>query len=341
MRKRLLRIIFYALLACSGMFLTVVFIPGNYDVPQLQKRKGTQYWDLKTGSTIAYIKVPATGIKKPYPVIFLQGGPGGFISDRNINTLKPLSEDGFDIYLYDQTGSGQSERLSNITEYTAERHMQDLAEIIQKIGSEKVILIGQSWGAILATLYIAENRDKVDKVIFTGPGPILPLRKELASIIAPDSLHLKNPLFANSEANEKSKNIRIRAITFWAKTFGQKLASDKEADDFQTYLNNELNKTTVCDTSKALKAEAGGGFYAQLMTTRSFGKIKDSRPKLKDCKVPVLIMRGQCDNQPWGFTGEYLELFPNHQLKIIPDAGHSISVEQPELYLKTIRDFLM
>ena len=51
-------------------------------------------------------------------------------------------------------------------------------------------------------------------------------------------------------------------------------------------------------------------------------------------------MKGQCDNQPWGFTNEYLELFKNHQLKIIPNAGHSISVEQPELYLKTIRVFL-
>jgi pimeloyl-ACP methyl ester carboxylesterase len=37
---------------------------------------------------------------------------------------------------------------------------------------------------------------------------------------------------------------------------------------------------------------------------------------------------------------DYLEHFPNCQLKIIPDAGHAISVEQPELYLKTMRDFL-
>jgi pimeloyl-ACP methyl ester carboxylesterase len=51
-------------------------------------------------------------------------------------------------------------------------------------------------------------------------------------------------------------------------------------------------------------------------------------------------MKGQCDNQPWGAAKEYLELFPNHQLKIIPGAGHSISVEQPEVYLETIRDFL-
>ena len=321
--------------------MLAVFIPRSYDVPQMHQRKGTQYWHLPTGSNIAYTLVPGKGIKKPYPIIFLQGGPGGFISDRNINMLAPLSEDGFDIFLYDQIGSGQSERLSDIHEYTADRHKKDLEEIIKKIGSGKVILIGQSWGAILATLFIADNADKVEKVIFTGAGPIQPMQEELLTIKAPDSLNLRTPLYSNGEAMEKSKNIRANAITFLAKSFSKKLASDKEADDFQTYLNNGLNKAIVCDTSKALKAEAGGGFYAQVMTVKSFNKVKDPRPKLKDCKVPILILRGQCDNQAWGFVTEYLDLFPNHQLKIIPDAGHSISVEQPELYLKTIRTYLL
>ena len=320
--------------------MLAVFIPRSYDVPQMQKRKGTQYWDLQTGSKIAYTLVSDKGIKKPFPIIFLQGGPGGFISERNIKMLSPLSEDGFDIYLYDQIGSGQSERLSNINEYTADRHKKDLEEIIKKIGSEKVILIGQSWGAILATLYLADNPDKVDKVILTGAGPIQPMHEELLKRNAPDGLNLRLPPYSNIDANEQSRNIRVNAITFWAKTFGKKLASDKEVDDYQTYLNIKLNKAAVCDTSKALKAEGGGGFYAQVMTAHSFNKIQDIRPKLKGLLIPCLLMIGQCDNKPWGFLNEYLELFPNHQLKIIPEAGHSISVEQPKLYLKTIREFL-
>lgn len=320
--------------------MLAVFIPRSYDVPQMQKRKGTQYWDLQTGSRISYTLISAKGLKKPFPIIFLQGGPGGFISDRNIKMLAPLSEDGFDIYLYDQIGSGQSERLSDINEYTADRHKKDLEELVKKIGSEKVILIGQSWGAILATLFIADNPEKVEKVILTGAGPIQPMREELARINAPDGLKLRKSPYSNREANERSKNIRINAITFWAKSFGKKLASNKEADDFQTYLNSELNKATVCEPSKALEAEGGGGFYAQVMTVQSFNKIQDPRPKLKGLKVPILLMRGQCDNQPWGFVNEYLDLFPNHHLKIIPGAGHSISVEQPELYLKIIRGFL-
>lgn len=320
--------------------MLAVFIPRSYDVPQMHKRKGTQYWDLQTGSRIAYTQVSAKGLKNPFPIIYLQGGPGGFISDRKIKMLAPLSEDGYDIFLYDQIGSGQSERLSDINEYTAVRHKKDLEELIKKIGSEKVILIGQSWGAILATLFIADNPEKVEKVILTGAGPIQPMHEKLLNKNAPDSLNLRKPPYSNKEANDKSENIRINAIAYWAKSFGKKLASDKEVDDFQTYRNSELNKATVCDTSKALEAEGGGGFYAQVMTVQSFNKIEDTRPKLKGSKIPILLMKGQCDNWPWDFINEYLELFPNHQLKIIPDAGHSISVEQPELYLKSIREFL-
>ena len=340
MRTKIFLCIKYALLLSLVAYLLAVFMPRSYDVPQMQQRNGTQYWVLQTGSRIAYTLVSAKEMKKPFPIIYLQGGPGGFISNRNIEMLAPLSADGYDVYLYDQIGSGLSDRLPNIKDYTAERHKIDLEEIIHKIGATQVILIGQSWGASLAALFIADNPEKVESVVFTGPGSILPMREELISANPPDSLNLRKPPYSNMEANDKSKNIRTVAVSFWAKSFGHKLASDKEADDYQTYLNHELNKATVCDTSKALKTEGGGGFYAQIMTVKSFNEIKDPRLGLKGSKIPVLIMRGQCDNQPWGFVNEYLELFPNHQLKIIPGAGHSISVEQPELYLKVIREFL-
>jgi proline iminopeptidase len=340
MKRKSLKFLKYVVFLCLVVYLLLIFIPRTYDVPNAQPRQGTQYWELPTGSKIGYFRIPAKSRKKPFPIIYLQGGPGGFISDKNIKTFVPLSEDGYDIYLYDQIGSGQSERLSNINEYTADRHKKDLEEIFKKIGSDKVILIGQSWGAVLATLFIADNPNSVEKIIFTGAASIQPCREELFNIKAPDSLHLKKQQYTNRKANKKIQNFRSSATAFWARTFGKKLASDKEVDDFQTYLNNELNKATLCDTAKALKAESGGGFYAQVMTVKSFREIKNPRAKLKNCKAPILIMLGQCDSQPWGFVNEYLELFPNHMLKIIPEAGHSISVEQPEFYIKTISDFL-
>jgi proline iminopeptidase len=51
-------------------------------------------------------------------------------------------------------------------------------------------------------------------------------------------------------------------------------------------------------------------------------------------------MKGQYDNQKWGFTKEYLDLLNNATLNLIPKAGHFIDAEQPELYYKEITDFL-
>jgi proline iminopeptidase len=340
MNKRIIRIVTYSLVLLLGVFICLAFYPRTYDVPQLLKRGNIQYWDLPTGSRIGYTLVPAKGSRKPFPVIFLQGGPGGFISDETVENFVPLSHSGYDVYLYDQVGSGHSGRLENIEEYSVSRHKKDLEAIVKKTGAEKVILIGQSWGAVLATLFVADHPDNVDRLIFTGPGPIFPLRKELENIKAPDSLHLKEPLASNRQANEKVSNLRIKTIFLWAKLFGCKLAPDKEVDDFQTLLANETNKSTVCDTSKARKAKGGGGYYASIMTMQSLYDVQDPRPKLKNSRVPLYIMKGQCDNQKWGYITEYLEFFPHHRLVVIPNAGHSISIEQPELYLKTLYNFI-
>ena len=340
MKRKVIKFLGYTLLLALITLALTIFLPRHYDAPALQKRASTQYWDLPTGSRIGYTMLHAKGKKKSTPVIYLHGGPGGPIWDQNIELLSQLAEDGFDIYLYDQIGGGFSDRLSDIEAYTADRHKRDLAAIVQKIGAEKVILIGQSWGAILATLFAADNPGKIEKIIFTCPGPIEPRKRALAKIAAPDSLQLRVPYFSNAQGNAQANNLRTRTIDFFATTFGVKLASDEEADNFSTYLNSLTNKSLVCDTTKIPKVVGGSGYYSCLMTLNSLQNIPDPRPKLHSAPYPVLVMKGQCDNQKWGFTNEYLEIFPKSQLVIIPNAGHSIGLEQPALYAKTILAFL-
>lgn len=127
--------------------------PRHYKALSMQAVDGMQYRSLSTGSTIAYIMLGGRGQKKPYPVIFLQGGPGGFITNRTIALFRPLTADGYDVYLYDQTGSGHSARLTNIREYTAARHRQDLEALVQSIGARKSSL-SASPGAPFSPRYL-------------------------------------------------------------------------------------------------------------------------------------------------------------------------------------------
>lgn len=334
------RLFWYGLLAIALIFAGIVFIPRHYNVPEQISRNNIEFWELPTGSKIAYTHLKAQGVAKPFPVIYLHGGPGGPISPKNIEILSGLAEDGYDVYLYDQIGGGFSARLTNITEYTAERHVQDLEAIIERIGAEKAILIGQSWGAILATFYAAVHEEKIAKIIFTCPGPVIPIDHKLETMAAPDSLHIRRPAFSNAQGNKATGNMRMRAVSYFATAFGCKLASDEEADAFYAFQNGYLNRSLVCDPAMAPKAIAGGGYYASLMTIARLHDMANPRVAIKKATYPVLIMKGQCDNQPWGYTQEYANLFHNSRMVIIPDAGHGIAIEQPEKYMATIRAFL-
>lgn len=327
-------------LVIAGFVILIIFLPRSYKVPAFREREGTRFWILKTGSRIAYIHIQAKGEKKPCPVIFLQGGPGGPVYNENIRILSILAESGYDVFLYDQIGCGYSDRLKNIEEYTVERHKKDLEEIVESIGVSKVILIGQSWGAILAAEFIADNPGKVEKVIFTGPGYLLPVNTSLAKIKAPDSLNLLSPQFTNKQGREKIYNYRAKIVEMCAKAFNWKLAPDKEMDEFETLLDQEMSKSTLCNPTILNAPENRSGFYSMVKTVQSFNQTDDIRPKLQNCTIPALIMRGQCDGIKWGFVTEYLDLFVNHKLVIVHGAGHSIAREQPEVYIANILNFL-
>jgi proline iminopeptidase len=341
-KRKVFRMMRYAILAGIVVSLYAILRPRTYGSPVFE-RHNTQYWELRTGSRIAYNLIPAKGHKRLYPIIFLEGGPGGPVSDGSVNFRSFLADEGFDVYVYDQVGCGLSSRLTDIREYTPQRHKRDLEEMVERTGAEKVILIGQSWGAMLAVLYAADHPEKLAKMIFTGPGPILPIRSELRDLRAPDSLQLRKPFYSNQQGNDEANNIRTRAMSFCARHFGIKLASDKEADDFACYLNTLVNRSVVADTAKIKKNKllSGVGYYSQVMTSANLNNVRDSRSRLKNLHVPVLIMKGQYDNQPWGFTHEYLDLFPDHHLVVIPAAGHAISAEQPATYKKIIREFVL
>jgi proline iminopeptidase len=324
------------------VFAYKVFRPRHYTVSANEKALNNSFWQLPTGSKIGYTYISSSSKEKqPFPIIYLHGGPGGAISKRIIEDLKPLSANGFDLYFYDQVGSGESSRLSDISEYTVQRHIDDLNEIITKINSKKVILIGQSWGSVLAAVFLSKYPERIDKVIFTSPGPIYPINLDQINKSAPDSLKLRAPLYTNKIANESSTNIRIKAIKFLANRFGKKLATDKEVDEYANFLDAKASKSALCDTSINLANRGTNGFYASIMTYKSILELKDFREKIKGINMPVLILKGQCDNQPWSATSEYLSLFPNHKFVLIPNAGHFINIEQYEMYISEIKYFLL
>ena len=106
-------------------------------------------------------------------IVMIHGGPGG--DYRSLLGAQAYAADSFLVVFYDQRGTGLSQRedASVFSEGAVPLMVADLDAVIQhyrQSTSQKVILIGHSWGAMLATAYINQYPDKVDGVVLAEPG---------------------------------------------------------------------------------------------------------------------------------------------------------------------------
>ena len=148
---------------CAAATAAVAHAQGSGDADAIR------YWELPTGSHLAYVRIPgARGGHLP-PVLYLHGGPGAY-EVASIREYGPLAQRwtrlGFDVYFYDQVGSGLSTRLRDPTQYTVARHVADVEAIRATLGVGRLILIGESWGASLGAHYIALHPQHVARAVF-------------------------------------------------------------------------------------------------------------------------------------------------------------------------------
>ena len=100
------------------------------------------------------------------PLLLLHGGPGSASYG-----LKPWFALGKDrpVIIYDQLGSGKSDRPADTTLYTVDRYVRELQAVRDSLGLGTVHLYGRSWGAMLAEAYMASNPEGVRSLILSSP----------------------------------------------------------------------------------------------------------------------------------------------------------------------------
>jgi pimeloyl-ACP methyl ester carboxylesterase len=279
------------------------------------------------------------------PIIMVGGGPGeGDVLDSSeTQFFGQLARLGYDVYFYDQIGSGLSARLADPGQYTLARHVADLEAIRARIGAPQVILIGASWGGTLTANYMATYPEHVARAIFTSPAPINQAEwPDFGSII------LRLPPDQQQQVNRMLYTPRFFAWYALGRINPQaahSLISDQEADAFFNTFLYLVSPGAVCDPAHAPgQMQLGSGFYDNIFTTADaqtrHGNV-NPRLRLASNHTPTLILTGACNYIKWDATWQYRTTFPNSTLLYIPHAGHEIYRDQPDLYLACIRAFLL
>ncbi len=329
------------------IFLVWSLIPLNQTIKPIKPRPDTKYWTMQDGYKIAYTKIEGDTSNTHPVVIFLHGGPGGYIHSEIINQMKEVAHNGYDIYLYDQIGSGLSDRLPKPKDYSFEKHLKDLNEIINtQIKTEKVILIGHSFGGILATHFAANHPDKVEKLILSSPGDLQPYKTNADGTVTdmnklyptPAKYQFKKPIEVFEQTEKDFLQPRIVMSMVCAMAFNFKWASDREFDDYTNTMASKFTKGMVADPKNVKPEEGGAGGYSHGFSNY-YGNLSDIRSKLKSLNIPTLVLQGQYDQGEYSSVYEYADLLKG-EYKFIENAGHIIWWDKPMEYKKSIILFI-
>ena len=345
--RRISKHIFRAIGVLLAIWTIWSLIPIKQTINPIQPRADTQYWIMQDGYKISYTKIIGNTTNRNPTVIFLHGGPGGYVHSSIINQMKEVAQNGYDVYLYDQIGSGLSDRLPKPKDYSFEKHLRDLNEIINtQIKAENIILIGHSFGGILATHYTANHPEKISKLILSSPGDLQPYRTDddgtMTDMVKlypiPKQYIFKKPIEVFEQTEKDFLQPRIMMSMFCALAFNFKWASDKEFDDYTNTMASKFTKGMVADPKNVKPEEGGAGGYSHGFSN-IYGNLADVRTKLKQLNIPALVMQGQYDQGEYSSVYEYADLLRGKYV-FIENAGHIIWWDKPNEYNQTILNFL-
>lgn len=318
-----------ALVAFFAVAVTALFLGtrGDYQVPRLVTEDASL-----PSQTVDGIKLHMRMIDGPADaptVIVLHGGPGGDF--RSLLGLGALS-DTYQVVFYDQRGAGLSERVGQ-GQLTLDGYLAELGAVIDLVApGEKPILIGHSWGAMLAAAYLGKAPERVQSAVLIEPGY---LDGEGRNSWQQESRrYMSGPRYW---AEALVTGFRAQHVT---KTDAH------AADDFlighmvHHFVNHPANPYH-CGDGYAAPNWRFGAQSSEVWNSASATEVDRIGENLAAFDGAVLLVAGGCDD--WlGATlqGQHLGRFTTAELGIVENAGHDVVWDNPEAALALIRAFL-
>lgn len=211
-----------------------------------------------------------------------------------------------------------------------------------QIKATKLILIGESWGGILAGSYSSNYPDRVEKTVFINPG-------ELDITKLPDLKMDFSKTGLDSDANLKLTLLylqpRLILANQWYKDSpkaAKAILPDGEADAFSDSATNIEKFGLVCKAENAPRQSPKGfGFWSLTKTNDTLITRNDNPiPKIQKTKIPVLFIKSECDFLSSKIIDQYKEAYSNFELVKIDGAGHAPMLEKKQEVTNSVISFL-
>jgi len=230
------------------------------------------------------------------------------------HTAEALSER-YRVLALDQRGHGDTEWAPV---YGSRPMVQDVQRFLDALHLDRVTLMGLSMGGTVAYLFAAAHPERVERLVILDIGPeVAPAGAEriARAVSAPDVFASEDEAFAQArEGNPRPTDQSLR---------------DRTAHNLRTRSDGSL-------TFKWDKALRDG------TAVREDHSERERWEAWRRVQCPTLLIRGADSDVLAVETAEQmLAENPHATLAVVPDCGHSITLDRPEGLVDALRPWLL
>lgn len=291
---------------------------GEASISQTNPNSNASESQLKVGSTTLYVREIGNG----QPIIVLHGGPdfdhSYFLPD--LDRLK----DAFRLIYYDQRGRGRSADKVRPQDVTLISDLDDLDRVRQHFRLDSAVLLGHSWGAVLALEYALRRPTRVSHLILMNPAPasaadLTSFRKIYLEKIGAD-MDRQRAIVASAayqagdpEAVAARYRIHFKPALARPEDYEKLMATMQAA--FRSQGSEGIVKARAVEDRLMLDTWQIPGY--------------DLLPKLRSLRSPTLVIAGDKDFFPLEVAVHIADALPNAKLVTMKDCGHFAFLECP------------
>jgi len=272
------------------------------------------------------------------PLMIVHGGPGAS-HDYFLPYLLPLARHNKLIFI-DERGSGKSEKLEDASKYTVEAMADDCEAVRVALGLGKISILGHSYGGVVVQAYAFKYQKNLTHLILGSTfASTREINEALTKIKAamPDDKRKRMEeleqagLFDKGEVWEHGRYSEEYAKLAWGHGYLPFLYRNHLDANYDPVAGNTSN-------SWELYREMWGSHGEYIID----GNLKSVEwvDKLPSIKVPTLIIVGDHDESDPVMSKEMNAKIAGSKLVIVPKSGHMTFVDQPNLFIKSVSDFV-
>jgi proline iminopeptidase len=269
-----------------------------------------------------------SGNAKGKPVVFLHGGPGGGTDPKMRRFFNPKK---YRIVLFDQRGCGKSRPHASLVDNTTWDLVADMEKLREHLGIGQWQVFGGSWGSTLALAYAQTHPERVTELVLRGIFLLRPfelewfyqsergtamiypdLWKQYVAVIPPaERGNMMQAYYKRLTSDNKAELLRAaKAWSIW--------------EGATSFLH--LNPHYLSKFGDAKFAAAFARIECHYFVNKGFLRSDDELIEKVDRirHIPAVIVQGRYDIIcPMRTAWDLHEAWPEADLRIVPDAGHS------------------